>query len=86
MGILSWIIFGALVGWLASLIMKRDAQMGALANIIVGIVGSFIGGWIGSTLGLGYTTGEFSIMGIIMGVVGASVLLFVIGLLTGSRR
>lgn len=86
MGILSWIIFGALVGWLASLIMKRDAQMGALANIIVGIVGSFIGGWIGSSLGMGYTTGEFSIMGVIMGVVGACVLLFVIGLLTGSRR
>ena len=51
MGIILWIIFGALVGWLASLIMGTDAQQGALANIIVGIIGAVIGGWVMNLLG-----------------------------------
>lgn len=46
MGILSWIILGALAGWLASLFMKTYAEMGALANIVVGIIGSVIGGFV----------------------------------------
>ena len=41
---LVWIIFGALAGWIASMIMGKNAQMGALANIVVGIVGAVIGG------------------------------------------
>lgn len=41
--IILWIVFGALAGWLASVIMKTNASMGALANIIVGIVGALIG-------------------------------------------
>lgn len=86
MGILGWLIFGALVGWIASMIMKTDGSMGALANIIVGIIGSFIGGWVGSMLGLGYRVGEFSVMGIIMGIVGACILIFIVQLLTGKRR
>ena len=51
MGIILWIIFGALVGWIASLIMKTDSQQGAVLNIIIGIVGAVIGGWIMSSLG-----------------------------------
>ena len=42
MGIILWIIFGALVGWVASLIMKTDAQQGALLNIIVGVAGAIV--------------------------------------------
>lgn len=45
MGIISWIIVGALAGWIASMIMGKNAQMGALANIGVGVVGAFIGGF-----------------------------------------
>ena len=41
-----WLLFGALVGWLASLVMRTDAQQGALLNIVVGIVGSFVGSWL----------------------------------------
>lgn len=85
MGIITWLIFGALIGWIASMIMKTDGSMGAVANIIVGIIGSFIGGWVGSALGLGYTTGEFSIMGVIMGIVGACILIFIVQLVTGRR-
>ncbi|HEY0503228.1 MAG TPA: GlsB/YeaQ/YmgE family stress response membrane protein, partial [Lysobacter sp.] len=53
MGIIIWLIVGGIVGWLASLIMRRDAQQGIILNIVVGIVGAFIGGWLGSVLGIG---------------------------------
>ena len=46
MGIISWIIVGALAGWLASKMMNTDASMGAIANIVVGIVGALIGGFV----------------------------------------
>jgi len=51
MGIILWIIFGALVGWIASLIMKTDAEQGALLNIVVGIIGSVMGGWLMGVMG-----------------------------------
>ena len=44
MGIIAWIILGALSGWIASIIMDKNASMGAIANIVTGIVGAFIGG------------------------------------------
>ena len=46
MGVILWIIFGALVGWVASLIMKTDAEQGAVLNIVIGVVGAVIGGWL----------------------------------------
>ena len=51
MGILLWIIFGGIVGWIASLIMGTDSQQGLFLNIIVGIVGAILGGWIMSFMG-----------------------------------
>ena len=51
MNILVWIIFGAIAGWLASIIMGRNAQMGAIANIIVGVIGAVIGGFIMTAFG-----------------------------------
>lgn len=51
MGIILWIIFGALVGWVASLIMKTDARQGAVLNIVIGIIGAVIGGAIMSFFG-----------------------------------
>lgn len=84
MNIILWIIFGALVGWIASLIMKTDAEMGALANIVVGIIGAFIGGAISSLLG-GPSVTEFSLVSIIVAVLGAVVLLFFIKMLSGNR-
>lgn len=50
MGILITILLGALVGWLASKVMNRDAEQGAVANIIVGILGAFVGGLVSSFL------------------------------------
>lgn len=46
MGIISWIILGALAGWISSKIMNTDASMGAMANILVGIVGAVVGGYV----------------------------------------
>ena len=51
MGIILWLVFGAVAGWLASLIMKTDAEKGAVANIIVGIIGAMIGGFVFSLFG-----------------------------------
>ena len=52
MDIIITLIIGGIVGWLASLIMKTNAQMGLIANIVVGIVGSLLGFWIAGQLGL----------------------------------
>jgi uncharacterized membrane protein YeaQ/YmgE (transglycosylase-associated protein family) len=52
MDLIITLIVGGVIGWIASLIMKTDAQMGILANILVGIVGSFLGHWLAGALGL----------------------------------
>ena len=78
MNIIAWIIFGALVGWIASIIMGRNSQMGALANIIVGVLGALIGGFIFQALGAAPVTG-FNIYSLIVALIGAIVLLFIVG-------
>jgi uncharacterized membrane protein YeaQ/YmgE (transglycosylase-associated protein family) len=52
MGIIITLIIGGIIGWIGSLIMKTDAQMGLIANIVVGIVGAFLGMWIAGLLGI----------------------------------
>jgi len=83
MNIILWIIFGALAGWIASMIMGRNAQMGALANIIVGIIGAILGGWIMSAFGGQGVTG-FNLTSLIVAILGAIVLLFLVGLVRRS--
>ncbi|HWG85091.1 MAG TPA: GlsB/YeaQ/YmgE family stress response membrane protein [Deinococcales bacterium] len=81
---MDWIIailVGALIGWLASLVMHTDAQQGAIANILIGIVGSFLGRWLfGSVLGFDSagTAGSLSLAGILFGVLGAIILIFLL--------
>ncbi len=82
MGIILWIVFGALVGWVASLIMKTDAQQGAWMNIVVGVVGALLGGWIMSFLGQGGVSG-FNVYSFVVALLGAVVL---IGLVKAMRR
>ncbi len=77
MGIILWIVFGALVGWVASLIMKTDAEQGALLNIIVGIVGAVIGGWLMSIIGES-GVGGFNIYSFLVALLGACVLIAVV--------
>ncbi len=81
MGWIVTILVGALIGWLASRLMKTDQQQGAIANVVIGIVGSLLGNWLfGNVLGIGSATdaGTFSIWGILWGVVGASVLIAIL--------
>lgn len=79
MGILSWIIFGALAGWVASILTGRNHRMGCLANIIVGVVGAFVGGLLielmtGQNFGFGWDWRSFGVA-----VVGAVLLLAITG-------
>lgn len=76
MGYLAWIILGALSGWLASMIMGKNSQMGAIANIIVGIVGAFIGGFIFRALGGSGVTG-LNLWSVVVAVIGSCILLFI---------
>lgn len=75
MGIISWIIFGAIAGWLASLVTKNDAEQGAIGNIIVGIVGAAVGGWIAGFLFDGIGVTGFNIRSFLVAIVGAVVVL-----------
>lgn len=78
--IILWVILGGVAGWIASMIMKRDAQMGALANIIVGIVGAVLGGFLFNLVGLTGDTG-FNLWTLFVAIVGSVVLLFLVGVL-----
>ena len=75
--IIVWIVFGALVGWIASMIMKTNQEQGALANVGIGILGAVIGGWVGSLFGFGQA-GAFTIGGLIFSVLGAVILIAVL--------
>jgi len=77
MGIILWIIFGALVGWIASMIMKTDAEQGAVLNIIVGIIGAVIGGWLMSFFGKSGVSG-FNLYSFLVALLGAVVLIAIV--------
>jgi uncharacterized membrane protein YeaQ/YmgE (transglycosylase-associated protein family) len=79
MGIIAWVIFGGLAGWIASIITGRNNRMGCLANIVVGIVGAFIGGFLMSFIG-GSGVSGFNLYSFIVAVIGAVVLLVIVGL------
>ena len=86
MSFILWLIVGGIVGWLASLIMKTDAQQGILLNVIVGIVGAFIGGWLISPLvGAGTINEGFSVASLLVSLVGAVILLAVVNLFRRGR-
>lgn len=77
MEILLWIVFGALAGWIASMIMKTNAQQGPLLDIIVGIVGAFLGGWIMTFFGQAGVEG-FNLYSLVVAIIGAVVLLGIV--------
>ncbi|MFZ1885629.1 MAG: GlsB/YeaQ/YmgE family stress response membrane protein [Rhodoplanes sp.] len=78
MGLIIWLIVGAIAGWLAGLIV-RGYGFGLIGNIVVGIVGAFIAGWLLPKLGI--VIGRGTIGEIINAVIGAVILLLVIGLI-----
>ncbi len=84
MDFIVWIIFGAIAGWIASIIMKKNKKMGAIANIIVGIIGAFLGGYIMQLLGVEVEAG-FNFTSLLVAIFGAVVLLFILGLFSRRR-
>ena len=75
MGLIITLIIGGVVGWLASIVMKTNAQMGMIANVLVGIVGSFLGYWLAGMLGI---AAQGSILGFLVSIAGAALLIFLL--------
>ena len=89
MNLIIWLIVGGIVGWLASIVMKRDAQQGIILNIVVGIVGAFLAGlFISPLLGIpNINSGSLSVGSLLVSLVGAVILLAIVNLIRkGSAR
>ena len=78
MSFILWIILGAIAGWLASIVMGRNAQQGLIMNIIVGVIGAFAGGYVVEFFGGDGVTG-FNIYSLFVAVIGAVILLWIVG-------
>lgn len=79
--VITWLVFGGLAGWIASLVVGKNAQMGVVANIVVGIIGAFIGSLLLPNDGDQFDLGSF-----VAAVLGAVLLLAVVNAIAGSRR
>ena len=89
MNFIVWLVVGGLIGWVASMVMKTDAQQGVILNIVVGIVGAFLGGWLISPL-VGVPSinqNAFSVGAMAVSLVGAIILLAIVNLMRrGTAR
>lgn len=86
MSLISWIVFGALAGWVASLVAGTSERQGCLLNIIVGVVGAMIGGAV-----MGFLSGEefvfvFNLRSFVVAVIGSLILLVLVNGARGGRR
>ncbi len=80
--LIGWLIVGGLVGWIASMIMRTDAQQGVILNVVVGIVGAALAGWVISPL-VGLPTinqSAFSVGAFVVSLLGAIILLGIVNL------
>ena len=75
MGWIATIVIGGIVGWLASIVMKTNAQMGIITNVVVGVVGSVLGSWLAGLLGVPATS---AVVGYIISIVGAVILIAIL--------
>ena len=85
MGLILWIIFGALVGWIASIIVGTNEEQGAVGNILVGIAGAFLGGFVVSLFG-GSGIEGFNLVSLVIAVFGSVILLTIYKGLSRSHR
>jgi uncharacterized membrane protein YeaQ/YmgE (transglycosylase-associated protein family) len=85
--IIVWLIVGGLIGWVASIIMKTNAQQGAVLNVVVGVIGAFLGGMLLAPMfGAGtINSGDFSIMSLLVSLIGAVILLAIVNLFRRGR-
>ena len=86
MGIIIAIIVGGVAGWLASIVMNRNASMGIIWNVIVGIIGALIGNWLlAPLLGFGGSIQEFDLGSFVIAILGAVILLAIVNLVQRGR-
>lgn len=87
MNLIIWLVVGGLLGWIASKIMRTDAQQGVLLNVVVGIVGAFLGGFLLAPLfGTGtINQSDFSIASLLVSLLGAVILLAIVNLFRRRR-
>jgi len=85
MYILLWLLFGALIGWLASILTRNNGRMGIITNIVIGLLGAIIGGVITSLIGWG-SINVFTWQGTLFSVLGAVILLTIINLVNRRSR
>lgn len=85
MGIIAWIVFGALTGWIASMIAGTNEEQGALGNIVLGIIGAMVGGFIANLLGASGVSG-FNLYSILVAIVGAIIVTWVFGKMTNRSH
>jgi uncharacterized membrane protein YeaQ/YmgE (transglycosylase-associated protein family) len=89
MNFIIWLVVGGLIGWVASMIMRTDAQQGVILNVVVGIVGALLGGWfLAPIFGTGtINQNDFSLAGLGVSLLGAIILLAIVNLIRrGSPR
>ncbi len=87
MNFIIWLVVGGIIGWLASMVMRTDAQQGVLLNVVVGIIGAVLGGWLISPLiGAGtINQNDFSLAGLVVSFLGAVILLAIVNLFRRGR-
>lgn len=87
MGIILWLVIGGVVGWLASIVMKRDASQGIFLNVVVGIIGAMLGGWLLSPMigAPSINSGEISAGSLLVSFLGAVILLAIVNLIARRR-
>jgi uncharacterized membrane protein YeaQ/YmgE (transglycosylase-associated protein family) len=81
MNIIIWIVFGGLVGWIATLLTGNDPQYGVLGNIVIGIVGSALGGWLSGKFLKGPAVSGFDFRSFLVALLGSVILLWIINVL-----
>ena len=87
MNFIIWIVLGGVIGWVASMIMRTDAQQGIFLNIVVGIVGALLGGWFISPM-VGVPTinqNAFSMGALLVSLIGAVILLAIVNLVRRGK-
>jgi uncharacterized membrane protein YeaQ/YmgE (transglycosylase-associated protein family) len=86
MGIISWLILGAVAGYLAGFLVRGDEGLGVIGHIILGIVGALVGGFLASVLlGVDPISGPFDLGSIVAAVIGSVIVVLIAGAVMGSR-